>query len=73
MFAFGIFSKRVVCDRWVPVVAVVSPLLCLLLDHYSEVWFGGYHFGFELLLVNASFTILGLLLLSRQTDKNRCV
>lgn len=73
MFAFGIFSKRVVCDRWVPVVAVVSPLLCLLLDHYSEVWFGGYHFGFELLLVNASFTILGLLLLSRQADKNRCV
>ena len=66
MFAFGIFSRREVRDRWVPVVAVVSPLLCLLLDHRSVEWFGGYHFGFELLLVNAAFTILGLLLISRK-------
>lgn len=69
MFAFGIFSKRGVRDRWVPVVAVVSPLLCLLLDLRSEVWFGGYQFGFELLLVNAVFTIAGLLLISRKSQR----
>ncbi len=64
MFAYGIFSKRRVRDRWVPVVALLSPLLCFVLDNRSQAWFGGYQFGFELLLVNALFTVVGLQLLS---------
>lgn len=69
MFTFGFCSKREVRDRLVPVVAISAPLISLLLDHYSEVWFGGYQFGFELLLVNALLTIVGLQLISQKRER----
>ena len=65
LFAFGIFSKRAVRDRWVPLVALLAPALCLVLQLNSERWFGGYKFSYELLLLNAAFTVLGLLCLLR--------
>lgn len=64
LFCFGMFSRRQVRDRWVPLVAVLSPVLCYILKIKSPVWFGGYHFGFELLLINGLLTYLGLLLIS---------
>jgi Na+/proline symporter len=66
MFAFGMLTHRSVRDRWVPVVAVLSPLLCLVLDINSEAWFGGYRFGYELLIMNAAFTFIGLVLLIKR-------
>lgn len=66
MFAFGIFSKRGVRDRFVPIVVVAAPLLSFVLDYNSERWFWGYQFGFELLLVNALITILGLYIISQK-------
>ena len=47
-------------DGWVPVIAVAAPILCLVLDMNSVKWFNGYHFSYELLLMNAAFTIIGL-------------
>ena len=70
MFAFGIFSKRTVNDKWVPLVAVIAPVLCFILQSNSERWFGGYKFSYELLLFNALFTILGLCLLIRRKKSN---
>ena len=69
MFAFGIFTKRRVCDRWVPLVVILAPSLSFLLDHYSQQLFLGYKFGFEILLVNAALTMIGLLVLSRRGDE----
>jgi Na+/proline symporter len=66
MFAFGALSRRKVRDGWVPAVALLSPAICLLLDHFSEQLFGGYQFGFEILLLNAGLTMLGLFLASRR-------
>lgn len=66
MFAFGAFSKRKVCDKWVPLVAVLSPLICGVLDLYSEELFNGYKFGFEILLLNAALTMFGLFTLSKR-------
>ena len=60
MFAFGLCCKAPIKDRWVPLVALAAPLLCLVLDVNSVKWFGGYHFSYELLLMNAAFTVLGL-------------
>ena len=60
MFAFGLCCKAPIKDRWVPLVALTAPLLCLVLDVNSVKWFGGYHFSYELLLMNAAFTVLGL-------------
>lgn len=70
MFAFGIFSKKKVNDKWVPLVAVIAPVLCFILQSNSERWFGGYKFSYELLLFNALFTILGLCLLIRRKKSN---
>ena len=61
MFAFGILTRRQLRDRWAPVVCVAAPLLCLVLDLNSARWLGGYHFSYELLLLNAALTFLGLL------------
>lgn len=66
MFAFGIFTRKSVRDRWVPLVALLSPVFCLILDLNSERWFGGYRFGYELLIMNALFTIIGLTMLIRR-------
>ncbi len=66
LFSFGLCCKARVRDKWVPAVAVAAPLLCLLLDLNSVRWFDGYHFSYELLLMNAVFTMLGLCLLIRK-------
>jgi hypothetical protein len=66
MFVFGLACKKKVHDRWVPLVAVLSPVLSYILQAHSEQWLGGYRFGYELLLVNALFTIIGLTLLIRR-------
>lgn len=71
LYAFGMTTRFSVRDRWVPVVAVLSPVVCYLLDRYSEVLFAGYKFGFELLLVNGALTFLGLLLLVRGRSPER--
>ena len=66
MFIFGIFTKKAVRDRWVPLVVVASPVLCYILDVNSKVWFNGYEFSHERLILNALFTFLGLCLLIRK-------
>lgn len=66
MFAFGILTRRKIRDRWVGPVAIISPLICFILQQNSEAWFGGYKFSYELLIVNACVTFLGLCLLIRK-------
>jgi len=60
MFAFGLFTKWQVKDKWVPVVAVLSPLICLVL-------YLGFPntFGFEILIINGCLTFLGLFFLRK--------
>lgn len=69
LFAFGVMSKRQVRDRGVPVVVFVAPLLCGVCDLFSKEWFGGYEFGFEILLLNATVTIFGLSIIGRKHSK----
>jgi len=65
MFAFGMFTRCRVRDRWVPFAAVAAPLLSASLQYAARVWWS-YHIGFELLIYNALFTMLGMLLLVRK-------
>jgi len=60
LYFFGLYTKRVVRDRWVPAVCILSPLICLVLSINSEEWFNGYKMGYELLLYNGGITALGL-------------
>jgi Na+/proline symporter len=64
MYAFGLFTKINIRDKWVPLVCVLSPVICYWLSINSEEFFNGYKFGFELLLLNGGFTFIGMLLLS---------
>lgn len=66
LFAFGIFTKWHVCDRWVPLIAILAPCVCLVLQMNSERWFGGYQFSYEILIINALLTFLGLCLIRRK-------
>ena len=70
LFAFGIFMKQQVRDKYIPLVAIASPVLCFILQKNSEAWFGGYQFSYELLIFNALFTFIGLCLLIRKDKKN---
>jgi Na+/proline symporter len=67
MYSFGLFTNYQLRDKLVPVVAILSPLLCLALSHYSARLFNGYTFGFELLIINGLITFLGLMLIRRKT------
>lgn len=68
MYAFGLFTKWKVKDKWVPVIAILSPIISYVLKDNSEAWFG-YKFGFELLLVNGLITLIGLWLLRRKSEE----
>lgn len=69
LFSFGILTKQKVRDKYIPLVAVLSPILCYILQSNSESWFGGYKFSYELLIFNALFTFLGLCLLIQKQAK----
>ena len=69
LYAFGLFTRFKVRDKWVPVVAIISPILCYFLSMYSEILFNGFKFGFELLMVNGAITFFGLLLLSKRGER----
>jgi hypothetical protein len=66
LYAFGLFTHRNARDRWVPFIAVLSPVVCYVLKLNSFQWFG-YHFGFEILLLNGLVTFLLLWLSSLNT------
>ena len=66
LFAFGLLNKRKVNEKHVPIVAVLSPVICYFLSLFSEQILFGYKFGFELLILNGFLTYSGLYLLSRR-------
>jgi len=66
LFTFGLFTKFSVKDKYVWIVALLSPVICYILSTYSEVLFNGYKFGFELLILNGFLTFAGLYLLKKK-------
>ena len=59
MYAFGLFTKIKVNDKWVPLVAILSPVFCFIIQLY-------FSFGFELLILNGLITFVGLLIISKK-------
>ena len=58
MFTFGLFTKYSVKDRLVPIIAIISPIICYVLNLYIS-------FGFELLILNGIITFSGLYLIKK--------
>ncbi len=65
MFAFGILTRRVVWDRGVWLVAVLSLVISVVGEQIAGRCFG-YVVGFELLIYNAMITFGGMMLLSKR-------
>ena len=59
LFAFGMMTKWKVKEKWVPYVAIASPIICYAID---EVTFRltDYKFGYEMLMFNGLLTFAGL-------------
>jgi len=66
LFAFGIFTKRIASDMWVPFVCILAPVLCYWLNMQVPKWFNGYQIGNELLIINGAITFAGLILISKR-------
>lgn len=71
LFAFGLFARAAVRDGWVPMICVVAPVLCFVLQTNSARWLGGYKLGFELLMLNGLLTFAGLWLIRRPSAAPR--
>lgn len=63
LYAFGLFTKWQVMDKWVPVIAILSPIATYLISVNSIKWFG-FEFGFFVLILNGLLSFFGLLITS---------
>jgi len=66
LFMFGLFTKRTLIDRFVPLVVVISPVLTYLVSVYDHQILSGFQFGPDLIIVNGLITILLLFFISKQ-------
>ncbi len=67
LFAYGMFTKCHVRDKLVPFVCIIAPALSWVLQ-WAMLKYFNYTIGFELLLYNAAFTILGLFMLKKNKN-----
>ena len=70
LFSFGLFTHRTANDQAVPYIAVISPIICAFLDYLAPLLWN-YRFSYELLLLNAALTFLGLLITSRPASRRK--
>jgi len=66
LFAFGMFHKGQVKDKWIPIVCLICPVLTYFLNYYSVQLLGGYKFGFEIIILNGLLTYVGLHIISNR-------
>ena len=65
LFAFGMMCKTPVRDRLVPVVCIAAPVISFFIQMWLKNSYD-YTLGFELLLLNAALTMIGLALLIKR-------
>ncbi|MBQ0121763.1 MAG: sodium:solute symporter [Bacteroidales bacterium] len=64
LFVYGMFVKGNVRDKFVPIVCVAAPILSWAIQ-WAMKTYCDYTIGFELLLLNAALTMLGLVVLRK--------
>ncbi len=70
LFTFGLFTKYKIKDKLVPLIVIISPVLTYLISILPEKMEWRYQFSFELLLINAGLTFLGLLIIRNKNNKS---
>jgi hypothetical protein len=65
LFAFGILTRRQLPNNGlIAAIAIISPVLCYVLQTNAVQWLNGYAISIEILLINGLLTFAGLWLLS---------
>lgn len=70
LFAAGLFTKLRYDDKWIPIVCLISPVICYILQKQDKIWLNGYDFGNEIIFVNGLLTFVFLLLLKSRKPNN---
>lgn len=69
LYAFGLFTRFKVHDKYIPIIAIISPLLSYLIKIISARYLM-WEIGFELLIINGIITFIGLcLIIMRDSGK----
>ena len=66
LFAFGMLTKRAITDKLAPIICLLAPAICYLIQYNSASWFGKYQIGIEMLILNGSLTFMGLFAVSKK-------
>ena len=69
LFSFGLLTNRELRGWAIPVISIASPLLSYVVASHSKVWFGGYEFSYEVLILNATIAFVGLYIASYRCRK----
>ncbi|MEX0986295.1 MAG: sodium:solute symporter [Bacteroidales bacterium] len=71
LYAFGLFTRRGLRDKWVPLVALLAPVVAYLDKLIIEWLISSYEMGFEFLIMNGLYTFLGLWIISTAPEKDQ--
>ena len=66
LFAFGMLTQRTITDKLAPIICLVAPAICYLIQYNSASWFGNYQIGIEMLILNGALTFMGLFAVSKK-------
>ncbi len=69
LFALGLFSKVTIKDKYAPLVCIITPIVCFVIE---EILFNkfSYKVGYEILMLNGVLTVIGLLMISKRCNKS---
>ena len=67
LFAYGLFTKWQVKDKWVPFVAILTPFVGYSISYFLMKWFN-FDTGFGILILNGALTFFGLILIRSQKN-----
>lgn len=65
LFAFGMTTRRLPHGHFVPLIAILSPIVCYAIDSFT-LNATGYKFGYEMLMFNGMLTYAGLWMVSKK-------
>lgn len=68
LFAFGIFTKHQIKDKYVWLVALMAVLVISVIGSLKASYLGGYQLGYELLPLNGLLTFTGLWLIRKKIN-----
>ena len=64
----GLFTKIQVKDKYIPIVAILAPVLSYIINYVSAEYLG-YQFGFELIILNGLLTVIGMWIVSKKREE----